>query len=74
MRFRAEDFEFDPRTGEVHCGGSINRLEPQPAGLLALNDQARRPRGTDHQVCRTGAPGDGWQPRCAVSCSPPQPS
>jgi DNA-binding winged helix-turn-helix (wHTH) protein len=36
MRFRAEDFEFDPGTGEVHRGGSINRLEPQPAALLAL--------------------------------------
>jgi DNA-binding winged helix-turn-helix (wHTH) protein len=36
MRFRAEDFEFDPGTGEVHRGGSINRLEPQPAALLEL--------------------------------------
>lgn len=36
MRFCAEDFEFDSGTGEVHRGGSINRLEPQPAALLAL--------------------------------------
>ena len=36
MRFRAEDFEFDPGTGEVHRDGSINRLEPQPTALLAL--------------------------------------
>ena len=36
MRFRAEDFEFDTGTGEVRRGGSINRLEPQPAALLAL--------------------------------------
>ncbi len=36
MRFRAEDFEFDSGTGEVRRGGSVTRLEPQPAGLLAL--------------------------------------
>ena len=36
MRFRADNFEFDPATGEVHRGGSIHRLEPQPAALLAL--------------------------------------
>ena len=27
---------FDPATGEVTCGGRLTRLEPQPAGLLAL--------------------------------------
>lgn len=36
MRFRADNFEFDPATGEVHRDGSIHRLEPQPAALLAL--------------------------------------
>jgi DNA-binding winged helix-turn-helix (wHTH) protein len=36
MRFLAEDFELDAETGEVHRGGCINRLEPQPAALLAL--------------------------------------
>lgn len=27
---------FDPATGEVACGAHRSRLEPQPAGLLAL--------------------------------------
>jgi DNA-binding winged helix-turn-helix (wHTH) protein len=36
MRLRADHFEFDPATGEVHRDGSIYRLEPQPAVLLAL--------------------------------------
>jgi DNA-binding winged helix-turn-helix (wHTH) protein len=36
MRFRVDDFEFDSGTGEVHRGGSVHRLEPQPAALLAL--------------------------------------
>jgi len=36
MRFRTPSFEFDPPTGEVHRDGTVCRLEPQPAALLAL--------------------------------------
>jgi len=36
MRFRTPSFEFDPPTGEVHRDGTVYRLEPQPAALLAL--------------------------------------
>jgi DNA-binding winged helix-turn-helix (wHTH) protein len=36
MRLRTDHFEFDPATGEVHRDGTIYRLEPQPAALLAL--------------------------------------
>jgi len=36
MRFQTPSFEFDPATGEVRRDGTVYRLEPQPAALLAL--------------------------------------
>ena len=36
MLVRGADFEFDAGTGEVRRGGSVHRLEPQPAALLTL--------------------------------------
>jgi TolB-like protein len=39
--FRFGDFEFDPRTGELHCEGRTIRLAPQPCRILAtLLDRA----------------------------------